>query len=240
MSDRERNKELSIYYLANAGIYFTDGNTGLLIDGLFDAWPGFDGLPYELEEKIMKKEVPFQNLSHLFFTHEHLDHCSHEKLQQFSDGCPDIPVYRPSERNNLVISIPVTCRISVTGFSTRHLLDASPKIPHDLFLLDWEDSHFFISGDADPVSAAKQFPENLLESHAGQIDMAFINPFWLSLTPGRRFLEQLKPKRIFVYHLPLIAEDTMRYGEVLERGIKRCQGIRVEKAERFLQKIKML
>lgn len=237
MSDQKHTANLSVYFLANAGLYFSTETTGLLMDGLFKTWPGFDGLPPEIEEKIMKKEAPFQNLSHLFFTHEHFDHCCHEKLQQFSDGHPEAVVYLPSVRKDSVISISITDQISITGFSTRHLLDTSPKIAHDLFLLDWEEHHFFISGDSDPVSTMKQFPEDLMESYAGRIDMAFINPFWLSLTPGRRFLEQIKPKRIFVYHLPLDTEDTMRYGEVLDRGLKRASGLQVEKAEHFLQLI---
>lgn len=60
---------ISVYYVANAGIYLTDGTSGILVDGLFDIHEGFDSLPAAIETAILEKQAPFTNISDLIFTH---------------------------------------------------------------------------------------------------------------------------------------------------------------------------
>ena len=40
----------------------------------------------------------------------------------------------------------------------------------------------------------------------------------------RRFLENLNPKQIFVYHMPLQVPDPLRYHEILDRGLAKYSG----------------
>lgn len=210
----------SVFFLANAGVYLTDGNSGILIDGLFDHYEGFDSMPDWLEKAILQTEPPFHRLTTLLFTHCHVDHYSREKVSFFVKNHPETRIFLPSDEN--ICPPDLFCRLY--PIPSKHLLDRNVIVPHTALFLSYAGQTFFFSGDSDPVSFHKQFPPKTLPDFAKRIDMAFINPFFLSLTPGRRFLMECQPARTFVYHLPIQVPDSLRYHEILERGLKRYQG----------------
>lgn len=209
---------ISVYYVANAGIYLTDGTSGILVDGLFDIHEGFDSLPAAIETAILEKQAPFTNISDLIFTHTHEDHYSPVKVSMFQSRYPQTKISLPEN------PIAHFSAYTLDTIPTKHLLDKGKQVTHQALFLQYGGKNFFFSGDADPVFLNKTLSPQLRTYFQGNIDIAFINPFFLSLTPGRRFLDSLAPHQTFVYHMPLQAEDTLRYHEILERGMKKYHG----------------
>ena len=67
--------------------------------------------------------------------------------------------------------------------------------------------------------------------------MAFVNPFFFFLTPGRRFLAGLNPEQIYVYHMPVRVPDLMRYHEILEQGLSKYPDKTVKPLLKFMCKL---
>ncbi len=217
----------SVFYLANAGIYLTHENTGILVDGLFDPYEGFDSLPSSIETAIMKKQSPFEHLTALVFTHTHADHYSVNKVSDFLEYYPDTDIILPDSGSLMGLS----------RISSRHLLDKGKIVPHSALFFRYADQNFFFSGDSDPVFLNRNIPQEILDNFRSQTHMAFVNPFFLSLTPGRKFLDHLNPKQIFVYHMPLQVPDPLRYHEILERGLDKYTGKIVQPLTQFMYKL---
>lgn len=223
----------SIYYIANAGIYLESNHSGILVDGLFDPHEGFDPLPSTIENAILHKQPPFTQLSALFFTHSHADHYSPGKVSVFLKQYPQTSMYQPDqETRGQPLLFP-----GLYPVPSRHLMDKGRLVPHRALFLHFEGKNYFFSGDADPVFLYRNFPLELLSRFQNRIDMAFINPFFLSLTPGRKLLDTLAPNRIFVYHMPLQVPDSLRYHEILKRGMSRYPDKLVYPLVHFMERI---
>lgn len=219
----------SIYYISNAAVYLDDGQNGILIDGLYDSIPEFDAPLPDHEQAIFQKAAPFEHLSVLLFTHQHKDHCSLSKISYLQQLHPSITCQLPDALNYP----------GLTAFSSPHLLDKQNRILHQALFLSFSGQNYFISGDCDPVYLQKKLPSSIRQQFSGKIHYAFVNPFFLSLTPGRRFLEDLAPKHICVYHLPLSVPDTMQYHNTLKRGLEKwtSSSVTVEPMLQFMKKI---
>ena len=217
----------SVFYLANAGLYLTDHRTGILVDGLFDPHEGFDSLPESITAAIIKKESPFNSLTTLLFTHTHPDHYSPEKVTSFLRLYPDTTLLLP-EIPPFGGLYPIPCR---------HLLDRGKIVPHCSFFLKYAGRNFFFSGDADPVWLNRNISPELLMGFQSKIHMAFVNPFFFFLTPGRRFLAGLNPEQIYVYHMPVRVPDLMRYHEILEQGLSKYPDKTVKPLLNFMCKL---
>ena len=228
----------SVFYLANAGIYLTDRKTGILVDGLFERYDGFDTLPVSIETAIMEKQPPFEQLTTLLFTHTHVDHYSAGRVSAYLERYPETECILPAPADSgcHTVSIHSGSEHYVysthTGFSkavveqlhSKHLMDKGKIVPHTALFLNYAGQCFFFSGDSDPVYLNRYIPQEILSACCGKTTMAFVNPFFFPLAPGRRFLENLNPKQIFVYHMPLQVPDPLRYHEILDRGLAKYSG----------------
>lgn len=219
----------SVYYLSNASVYLDDGENGILIDGLYDPIPEFDPPVKHIEQAIFAKEPPFEHLTTLLFTHQHRDHCSLSKIHQLLQMHPSMNCQFPEQLN----------LSGLTAFPSSHLLDKKQQILHQALFLSFGGQNYFISGDCDPVYLQKKLPPSIRQQFFGSIHYAFVNPFFLSLTPGRRFLEELTPKHICVYHLPLSVPDVLKYHETLKRGLGKWTqpSVPVEPMLQFMKKL---
>lgn len=242
---------ISIYYIANAGVYLTDGRSGLLIDGLFEDCVCFDAIPATVCKAILAKEPPFETLSDLLVTHIHRDHYSATGVaalrQRDTQIHIDLPLNFPNALEKDSVKVfgkkfedavwKTNPLYTLVSLPCRHLMDKGKPVAHRALFLEYAGKTFFFSGDADPVFFYKSFAASSLPAHfQGKVDLAFVNPFFLSLTAGREFLDFLQPCEAIVYHMPLEAEDQMRYHEVLERGMQRYKGtVPIRTPESFMQ-----
>jgi L-ascorbate metabolism protein UlaG (beta-lactamase superfamily) len=66
---------VSITYLANEGVFISDGSRGVLIDALFrEGVPGYAALAPEVLEGVETARPPFDTTSLILVTHRHRDH----------------------------------------------------------------------------------------------------------------------------------------------------------------------
>lgn len=231
-----KNTSVSIYYLSNAGLYIDSGTTGILIDGLYSDYEGLDSMPTEIEEKIMHREPPFENLRILLFTHRHTDHFCREKMEHFRELYPDSVTYCPEYDSDIDLS--AFPEIHLERIASKHLLNrGGVLLPHDTFILTVCQEVIFISGDADPVKLNRTMTEELKEKLKGHIDYLFCHPFFTAFTPGRRFFRELNPDRCYIYHMPILAEDVLHYHETLRRGLEKLEDGEVTPLLEFMVKI---
>jgi hypothetical protein len=188
-----------VYYLKNCGLYFTTKENGVLVDGLFEQYGCFDGLPSETLTSILSCQSPFEHLSSLLFTHIHPDHYSKELIKQCTfTECTDF--------------------YTLLSFEIEHLPGPAFETPHKVLFLTIEDTTFFISGDANPAWCYRKFKDMNLP----KVDYTFVNPYFLRITPGRRFLESLSPKKNYIYHLPSSpSNDEFGYYEMAREGLEK-------------------
>ena len=177
----------SVYYLANAGIYVTDHHSGILIDGLFEHYDGFDSLPKSIETAIMEKQPPFERLTTLIFTHTHIDHYSPGKVSAFLQRSPQTGCILPVFSSSAELEHHFTSAVLIQ-IPSRHLLDKGIIVPHTALILKYAGQIFFFSGDSDPVYLNRNIPQNILSACCGQVSMAFVNPFFFSLTSRHRYI----------------------------------------------------
>lgn len=231
-----KNTSVSIYYLSNAGLYIDNGTTGILIDGLYSDYEGLDSMPAEIEQKIMNRETPFENLRILLFTHRHTDHFSKDKMEQFRILHPDCVTYCPEYDTDIDLS--AFPDVHLERIASRHLLNRDGVLlPHDTFILTVSQEVIFISGDADPVKLNRTMSEELKAKLTGHIDLLFCHPFFTAFTLGRRFLRELDPDQCYIYHMPILAEDVLRYHETLRRGMEKLEEGEVTPLLEFMKRV---
>lgn len=232
---------MKITVLANAAVYIESDQKGLLIDGFIAGYDGFDHMPEFIEQDILNRTGMFRNLKYIGFTHNHPDHYSACKVDSYCTKYPDlkgtfskdmVPVAEElcNAHSKLVpgLSWGSMEEITLVKLATKHVFYGSEEVIHDSLCLSIEGKRMLITGDADPVGLKKRLEkeDGLREelTHLGVYpwEYAIVNPYFLYMRPGRTFLEKENVKRLSVYHMPIACEDTLRYHDILKKGLARC------------------
>lgn len=81
---------LTIKYLANEGVFLSDGKVGVLIDSLFrDGVAGYQRLEPETLEKLETVAAPFDQVRLVLVTHKHRDHFNAESVSRHMTANPE-------------------------------------------------------------------------------------------------------------------------------------------------------
>lgn len=204
--------------LSNAGVLLDLGGGVLMIDGLYDA----RGLPFS--------DVPDEALSaarpdYLAFTHTHHDHLSREKLWAYLATRPvrglllppRVPL--PPGSPPAVVMKGASGAVTLPEFTLRwartpHLEDAKPE--HHSFLVTAGETALLVAGDARPSPALAALVRDI------PLTAALLTPLFLQTEEGRRqVLDQLRPKTVFLYHLPRPEDDRWGLGRMAQRQAQR-------------------
>lgn len=183
---------LEIFHTVNAGLYFHNSESGLLIDGLHLGDSGFSATPKALADQILSHTGIFSKKIDLAFTHLHGDHYDPCLVHRFFDHNPDSSIYAPdlsvacSSTRSLASGIDRLCfgEFLLTTFSTTH--DGVPfaSQPHRSFCLQTEGQQYIICGDAIlNLSLAKQ----MLAFCSHKTDAVFVNVYQLASEGGLAF-----------------------------------------------------
>lgn len=220
--------ETVIYHARNTGLFFYDGTTGILIDGIHNGRKvGMSEMSEEWERDLNRRAGIFARTDALFFTHLHPDHFCEEKVNGFLENHKEISLYGPSWGKNNVKKEKVSARMdrikigdaNLITMKTIHDGEIYRADPHESLILQMGTETFFIAGDAE-----------LFETDAGDIfrvtdhvDMAFLNLYQLGGKTGMEFLNRLKPDRIVLYHLPEPEDDDWNYCLMGRQSVKRLR-----------------
>lgn len=219
---------IRIFHTVNAGLYLTDSQTGLLVDGLHKgAFFGMSCMPEELKDQAKKQEGIFRGLNGLLFTHLHDDHYDQRKVIRFLSQSPNTALWGPGlDACGLTEYTETTsgCQFRVGDFricayKTRHSGNEFLDVAHTSLLLrsGINEETIFVAGDA--LFVSEEADEILAD--AGHIDKAFVNLYHLIEQSSIEFLLRLKPGRVLLYHRPLPEDDVYHYGQMIRQALRK-------------------
>lgn len=222
--------DVTIRFIANEGVYITDGETGVLIDAL--TWNSYDGtyaLPSdEARAAMIAGDAPYDDVVALLFTHIHGDHSDPAGAAEVLNAQRDATLAASPQITEAVINGDIAL---VTGAPERifpaELSAAEPgPWPHPLFdfieggwlfhregidNITWHVELDGISilhlGDTQPQVADFSVWENT------EFDV-ILYPYWFAqMAEGVAFLDSRPEARAIAFHLPAAATPlTIRAG----------------------------
>lgn len=220
----------ALFHSVNSALFLYEGQAGLLIDAIHTGPDhGFSTMPPPMVEQLRDHRGLFAHVDGLLFTHLHSDHFDRKGLHQ-ALAVPDPPLfYAPGllESDAPVQALqPGLKRIriaqtAILAIRTKHDGKASPKIPHESFLIETPSQTLFVPGDAalDEALAA------IIASHCRRrVDAAFFNLYQLALPDGQAFIRRLNPRQAFLYHLPFEQDDIYHYRTMARQIFRRYPG----------------
>jgi len=212
-----------IFYTVNAGLYFYDGESGVLIDGLHEgAKVGFSDMPEILRGQMRRHAGYFEKDNLYLFTHEHPDHFSAERLEELLTADPAAPVWSPLRRINFRADGSFSFHAwHVDMLPAVHDGSAYADVPLYSCLLQGTQGAYLIVSDA---ILTRRLAELTLTRVRQPLDAAFVNFYQLFSQEGREALQLLRPKKICLYHLPFERDDRLRIWRLSRRAAEKFGG----------------
>ena len=161
---------------------------------------GFSSVSPELFSAVME-HPDFAEPNLIFYTHCHPDHFSQELTQQALERWPFAEAVLPERRfsSQILLSRPRQ-QLSLAGLSARFI-----RLPH--------------AGEQYAAVASPVLREFLEE--VGPVDLALVDFPWITLSKGRRFLQQfIRPKHLAVFHLPFEKDDIYGYRRAVHKTVE--------------------
>lgn len=216
---------IQVFHSVNSALYFWTGTTGLLVDGIHGGPDGFSPMPESMTAQLKTRGGIFAHLDGVLFTHTHSDHFCREAFNAvlrwknppgvYGPGVPEssIPVH-PLRPGMVRLEFP---GLRVIARDTVH--DGKDKgHPHQSYLLETEEETVFIAGDA---FLSPEDADAFLSCGTRGIDAAFFNPYQLNPRFGAAHIRRLRPRRVFVIHLPLPQDDIYYHHLLAAQFLKR-------------------
>lgn len=208
---------------ANAGAAVRLGGVRIWVDALHtEPVSGFSSVSPELFSAVME-HPDFAEPNLIFYTHCHPDHFSQELTQQALERWPFAEAVLPERRfsSQILLSRPRQ-QLSLAGLSARfirlpHEGEQYADVAHYGCLLEYDGFRVLIPGDCAVASPVlREFLEEV-----GPVDLALVDFPWITLSKGRRFLQQfIRPKHLAVFHLPFEKDDIYGYRRAVHKTVE--------------------
>lgn len=203
---------MQISVLCNAGLALRFQGETLLIDALNDTSEPFCQLNEDTWRSILEHTPPFENISALYFTHNHADHYCEEKVVSYLNRWPGTPVFIPQNE--------IRGKMNIGSFLVEyqrfeHAPMDVPTPPHVVTLISAGQQCVYIAADAKlDIDGHKAFLDGR------QADVAFWNSMYLS-QPETRTLMKETAKQNYIYHMPEVNPDGYGLWKKLDRNLER-------------------
>ena len=79
---------VTVTYVGNAGFLVTVGSQKVLIDAMFDGFPGGYRLPANVEQALTSAQPPFDGVDLILVTHNHADHFGADMVRRHMEANP--------------------------------------------------------------------------------------------------------------------------------------------------------
>lgn len=214
-----------IFHSANAGLYFWDGDMGLMVDGLYRGRAvGFSDLPPAMEQAAESGTGCFAHLDGLLFTHLHPDHFDGDLTRMVWER-DRLPICAPGLDSPAGMLRPICSgasrlRIGHAYILSRTSIHDGPRfrdVPHRSYLLHTQGEDFFLAGDAVLGPADADF---FRYYHGGAVTAVFIGLYQAVSASGQAFLRRLAPQRVFLCHLPLPKDDRNHFWKLAQQAAR--------------------
>lgn len=186
----DTDEPVTVTFVGNSGFMITVGDTKILIDGIFEGFPGYAQPPDEVE-RLLSAQPPFDGIDLILATHDHADHFSAERVCQhlqtdpeavfvsteaaadevIAAGCPATSIaLQEGERTQMVIN--------GMGLQAMFLSHGDPNYPNLGYIVTVGGRRLFHSGDVDSSLVTVDYLQSTgVLDHP--LDLAFIPHFYL-------------------------------------------------------------
>lgn len=224
-----------VYYTVNSGLYFSDGSTGIFIDGIHGGTDvGFSPVHPETVAQCASRAGIFRDLTALLFTHCHSDHFDPSIVSELTKEGSASPLFVCTPENTVSrtpshVSVrntdhAGTLRIAAGAFEifavrTRH--DGGKPLcftPHVSFVINTPQETFLTAGDAVFTEDASERIRRLCRH---PVKAAFVNPYQLLLASDLEFLKSLSPVFNVLIHLPKPEDDKYTARILYDNAVKK-------------------
>ena len=215
-------KNVTIEYIANAGVLFENRGKKILIDGVHikPVAPYFS-VKKETMQKMINGVAPYDKIDILVFTHHHIEHfdaacvceiLKNNRLTQLICTCTVMERLKQSPNFDPIIvsqvhefEIPFSKSIlasikevSFEVISLQHDGKNYEDVENFAYYFEFGGKTFMHLGDSAPVV------ENFNEAGIFDKDVdVLIAPFpYIALRAGREIINRLNPRRVIIMHLP--------------------------------------
>lgn len=190
---------MTITFLCNAGLALETDRAVLLVDVPNQDSKPFYPLPEDEWQKILSRQPPYDKVCGMWFSHTHPDHCDMEKVRNYQQRWPDIPVFLPDQTN-----VRGCCKIGPFHIEYQRF-DHAPipnAPPHVVTWINAGGKTLYLAADAalDPEGHRRFL-------RGRRADIAVWNAMYLSRAETRILLAEAASRSI-IYHLPLRSADT--------------------------------
>lgn len=207
---REGHDNMELLFTVNSGFFLRAPSFGILVDGIHRGEQvGFSAVPQSIRTALRTRTAPFTCPMVFLFTHDHPDHFDPEFLAMVSapesvygPGIGALP-FHDLGSGIRELSLPVG---QAFAFQVPHEGRSFSNVPHHALLLYLERRCLLMAGDA-------EFPPEL--AHTMQkfcphgVDAVCVNPYQLLSPSTLSFLSLLRPRSIFLSHLPFPQDDKL-------------------------------
>lgn len=175
-----QSNEITIRFIGNCGLHFTDGITDIYTD-----FPYVSGFNQYMEYDDSELDSIEENAVFIF-THNHPDHFSKKRVRRTlkEKNGKKYGYWNISELEILSTLIP---EFKIQAFKTKHFLSRR----HYSYLITWHGKRIFLSGDT-------KHPETI--ANIKNLDWAFM-PAWLIKEAMMVRKIEIDSKMIAVYHI---------------------------------------
>ena len=215
--------ELKILYLYNSGVLLSYGGEAILIDGVFDDRNIFDKMPPGYKGTLLRREIPFDNLNALLFTHCHDDHYDSETVNSFAAEYEEAQIIAPVEGWDVKLTGKqgsfILGSFEIEYLKTRHIFVGPLTCDNYVYKITAGSKTAIITGDADPESLNR-----IINVFGSDADAFLINAatfLYEMKRPETSILNQID--NLYVYHLPTEANDDYGYRKATVSVMNKAQ-----------------
>lgn len=203
---------MQITVLCNAGLALRVKGETLLVDVLNDVTEPFCHLKEDTWTCLLNHTPPFERISGLYFTHNHSDHYSEDKVASYLKRWPETPVFIPHNE------IKGKVNIGAFGVEYQRFEHAPMDVqtpPHVVTWISAGQKTVYIAADAKlDADGHRAFLDGR------KADIAFWNSMYLS-RPETRLLMREAAEQNYIYHMPEANPDGCGLWKKLEKNLDR-------------------
>jgi L-ascorbate metabolism protein UlaG (beta-lactamase superfamily) len=188
--------EVRVTYVGNAGFLITVGDHKILIDAMFDGFPGGYRLPANVKDALVNAQPPFDGVDLILVTHSHADHFDADMVRRHMEANPHAILVAGSQVTTQLADLGsrVVTVTAVTGKTDTTIQNGirvqaiylshgvfppgEPEIVNYGYVVTIGDVCFFHTGDIDPVTIGVETLRSYGLADKG-IDFAFVPYFFL-------------------------------------------------------------